>query len=125
MSEPVVWRLEIGCNSAVSVQRDLNEDSVLVLGPSALPSELDAVLAVVDGIDGRQAGEIASQLVVSQLDRWFVSGDYGRQVAYSPNHDDYFVVVLKELLETLNDQVFRMAADEAARVVWVPQPLWP
>jgi len=60
MTEPVVWRPEIGCNSDVGVQRDLNEDSMLVLGPSALPSELDVVLAVDDGIGGHQAGDIAS-----------------------------------------------------------------
>jgi len=115
MSEPAVWRLETGCNSDVGVQRDLYEDSVLVLGPSALPSELDVVLAADDGIGGHRAGEITSQVVVHQLDRWLVSGDYGRQVAYSPNHDDCFVVVLKELLETLNDQVFRMAANDSGK----------
>ncbi len=36
-------------------------------------------------------------------------------MAYSPNHDDYFVVVLRELLETLNDQVFRMAANDSGK----------
>ena len=106
----MTWKLEIGYRSDVGRVRELNEDSFLALTPPALVSDLDAVLAVADGMGGHDAGEVASDMAVRLLDQWFVSGEYSRQVPYSPSHPDYYVVVLKELLGAVNDEVYRLAS---------------
>jgi serine/threonine protein phosphatase PrpC len=107
------WALEIGYRSDPGRQRGLNEDSYLVLAPPAVAAGIDALLVVADGMGGHQAGEVASGLVVTTLDRWFTSDEYRQHVAYSPQHDDYFVAVLKELLERLNTQVYDLAARQS------------
>ena len=110
MSETPDWKLEFGFRSDVGRVRQVNEDSFLVLTGPQLPGGLDAVCAVADGMGGHQAGEVASSTVVSLLEQWFSTGSYLQQVAYNPTHTDYFLVVLKEVLQRLNDEVYQLAA---------------
>ena len=110
MNETSAQKLVFGFRSDVGRVRQVNEDSFLVLTGPHLPGGLDAVCAVADGMGGHQAGEVASSTVVSLLEEWFTSGSYLQQVTYSPTHRDYYLVVLKEVLERLNDEVCQLAA---------------
>lgn len=100
---------DIGYRSDIGQQRSLNEDSYLVLTSPHIVDGIDTLLVVADGMGGHQAGEVASDLVVKTLDRWFSTGEYRQLVAYSPEHDDYYVAVLKELLDRLNTQIYDLA----------------
>jgi protein phosphatase len=97
--------LEIGHRGDPGRQRDLNEDSYLVLTPPILAPGIDALIAVADGMGGHQAGDVASQALVEDVDRLFCSSIYQEYVAYSPGHPDYYVVVLKEVLEQINEHI--------------------
>jgi protein phosphatase len=102
--------LTIGHRGDPGRQRDLNEDSYLVLTPPAVASGVDALLAVADGMGGHQAGDVASQALVEDLDRLFRSPIYQERVAYSPSHPDYYIVVLKEVLEQINESICDLSA---------------
>lgn len=106
-------QLSIGYYGHPGQQRELNEDSFLVLTPPALSSDIDALLVVADGMGGHQAGEVASQSLVELLDGLFRSQDYRSMVAYNARHEDYYVVVLKEVLEWANERLYQMAASRA------------
>lgn len=110
MSETSAWQLAFGFRSDIGRIRQVNEDSILVLTGPHLPGELDALCAVADGMGGHQAGEVASSTVVGLLEEWFTSGSALQHVNYSPTHSDYFLVVLKDVLERLNDEVCQLAA---------------
>ena len=103
------WTREFGCRSDVGRARQLNEDSLLILTPPTLTGELDAVMAIADGVGGNPAGAEASQMAVRLLDWWFTSGTYRAQTAYSPLHRDYLLVVLKETIEVLNERLRYLA----------------
>lgn len=92
--------------------RELNEDSYLVLTRPAVAAELTALLAVADGMGGHQAGDVASGEVIRILDGLFSSSIYQEQVGYSLERDDYYVVVLKEVLEQINERLYGLAASQ-------------
>jgi protein phosphatase len=94
--------------------REQNEDSYLVLAAPALSSELDALLVVADGVGGRQAGSAASNEVVQALQDLFSSPLYQEQVGYSLDREDYYVVVLKEVLEQINEHLYNLATSQPA-----------
>jgi len=102
--------LHIGHCGDVGQQRELNEDSYLILTAPAIAPEIDALLAVADGMGGHRAGDVASRTLVEMLDGLFTSSVYQQQVAYSPQHADYYVVVLKEVLEQANEQIYNSSA---------------
>lgn len=105
--------LSVGHYAHPGQQRELNEDSYLVLTSPALGPGLDALLVVADGMGGHQAGEIASQSLIEILDELFRSQRYRNIVAYNTQHEDYYVVVLKEVLEWANQQLFQLSATRA------------
>lgn len=89
--------------------RQSNEDRLCVLTPPTIASDIDALLVVADGMGGHNAGEIASSFVVEKLDALFRSLDYRKWVDFSPEREEYYVLVLKEILEKLNDQLYQMS----------------
>jgi protein phosphatase len=67
---------------------------------------MDGLVAVADGMGGHQAGDVASHMLVETLEALFSSSAYQRGVAYSPQHPDYCIVVLKEVLEQVNESIY-------------------
>ena len=102
--------LSVGYCSDAGRQRAYNEDSYLVLTPPATAPEVNVLLAVADGMGGHKAGDVASQTLIETLDEVFISGAYQETVAYSPQHPDYYIVVLKEILEKANEQIHSLSA---------------
>lgn len=90
--------------------RDLNEDRCLTLLPPDIASELDALLVVADGMGGHQAGEVASGQTVEMLQELFSSSVYRRWVDYNPDREDYYALVLKEVVEAVNERLYGVAS---------------
>lgn len=102
--------LQIGHASHIGLEREINEDSYLVLVPPGVSPPVDALLLVADGVGGTNAGEVASGLLVESFLRWFQGNTYGEQVYYNPAHADFFVAGLKDLLENVNQRLYQTAA---------------
>lgn len=102
--------LSIGHASHRGQVRTDNEDDYCILLPPDVAEGMDALLAVADGMGGHQAGEVASAFVVETLVQLFSSLAYRQWVDYSPQHEDYNVIVLKEVLERLNENLYSAAA---------------
>ena len=114
MPGTVERRLLVGYASHRGQVREGNEDNFCVVVPPAVAPEIDGFLAVADGMGGHQAGEVASGYVVDKLAELFSSQAYRQMVEYSPQHGDYYVAVLKEILEQINDGLTNLAAGQAA-----------
>jgi serine/threonine protein phosphatase PrpC len=95
----------------VGQTRELNEDSYLAMAAPAAVADIDALLLVADGVGGHNAGEIASGYVAETFQQLFSSTAYRSRVDYSPQREDYFAAVLKEILEQINTGL----QDKAAR----------
>jgi len=102
--------LQIGHASHVGREREVNEDSYLALAPPAAGSPVDALLLVADGVGGANAGEVASGILVESFLGWFAGNRYGENVHYNPEHADYFIAALKDLLENVNQRLYQAAA---------------
>ena len=61
--------LVVGSLTDTGRSRTNNEDSYVVLLPPNVPSGVDAILAVADGMGGHQAGEVASELAMKTISR--------------------------------------------------------
>jgi protein phosphatase len=92
--------------------RESNEDSVCVLGPGEIVDDFDALLAVADGMGGHQAGEVASQYATDKLQELLASSAYRDWVSYDPGRNDYNILVIKEVLERLNREIYDLAVRE-------------
>ncbi len=102
-------RLVIGAATDRGRVRESNEDSVCVLGPGEIVDDFDALLAVADGMGGHQAGEVASQYAAHTLRELFTSSAYRDWVSYDPGRNDYNILVIKEVLERLNREIYDLA----------------
>ncbi|MDE3091137.1 MAG: Stp1/IreP family PP2C-type Ser/Thr phosphatase [Chloroflexota bacterium] len=102
--------LAVGQTTHPGRVRETNEDAFCVLKPPQLVSDFDALLAVADGMGGHQAGEVASKYASDKLNELFTSSKYREWVNYSPDREDYQVLVLKEVIEQLNEQIHQMAS---------------
>lgn len=100
------FRLSIGHATDRGLVREENEDSYLVLTAPIVAPELTALLVVADGMGGHRAGAVASAEVVQRLNQLFTSSRYQKAVDYDPTREDYFLVVVKQVLEQLNDQLY-------------------
>jgi len=105
-------RLVIGAATDRGRVRESNEDSVCVLGPGEIVDDFDALLAVADGMGGHQAGEVASQYATDKLQELFASSAYRNWVSYDPGRSDYNILVIKEVLERLNREIYDLAVRE-------------
>ena len=104
--------LVFGHATHVGQVREVNEDSYLVLAPPSYGNDLvdiKACLVVADGVGGNNGGEVASGVLVELFWRWFADGRFQDMVYYNPTHRDYYVAVLKDLLETANEQLYQLA----------------
>lgn len=102
--------LFIGCASHPGKERELNEDAYLALADPAIVQGIEALFLVADGMGGHQAGEVASGELIKTMHQWFSSSAYQQLVDYSPQREDYYAVVLKEVIECINDRIYTMAA---------------
>lgn len=102
--------LFIGCASHPGKDRELNEDAYLALAAPAIAQGIEALFLVADGMGGHQAGEVASGELIQTMNQWFSSSAYQRWVDYSLQREDYYAVVLKEVLEHINERICNMAA---------------
>lgn len=101
--------LVIGAATDRGRVRESNEDSLCVLRPSEIVGDFDALIAVADGMGGHQAGEVASHYVTDKLQELFASSAYRDWVSYDPGRSDYNVLVIKEVLERLNREIYDLA----------------
>ena len=101
--------LHFGHASHVGRVREINEDSYLILAPPKVTVPVDALMLVADGVGGAEAGEVASGILVQSFWQWFEQNNYLQLVHYSPDHADYFIAALKELLESCNEHLLRVS----------------
>jgi protein phosphatase len=101
--------LVVGHASDKGRVREINEDSYLTLTPPSTAPEIKAVMMVADGVGGANAGEVASGTLVELFWHWFANNNYGEFVHYNPAHEDYFIAVLKDLLEYANENLYKLA----------------
>lgn len=90
--------------------RERNEDDFLLLSAPALAPAVKALFVVADGMGGHQAGDFASSYLVSRLRELFTSDKYQENVYYNVEHPDYFAVVLKEVLERINEELYTLSS---------------
>ncbi len=104
------YGLRVGHATHRGMVREVNEDGYLVLTPPAVAAGLTGLLAVADGMGGHQAGDKASGEVIRILHDLFSSSSYQEQmVGYSRDREDYYILVLKEVLEQINDRLYNLA----------------
>lgn len=102
--------LAVGFHTDTGRTRETNEDSLCILERPQVVKDFDAVLAIADGMGGHRAGEIASKYATDKLKELFTTTQYREWVDFKPDREDYNVLVLKEVIEKLNEQIHQMAA---------------
>lgn len=107
------YGLRVGYATHRGMVREVNEDSYLVLTQPAIAAGLGALLVVADGMGGHQAGDMASGEVIRNLNTLFSSSLYQEQIGYNPQREDYYVVVLKEVLEQINERLYNLATSRS------------
>jgi serine/threonine protein phosphatase PrpC len=99
--------ITIGHATDVGKKRNHNEDAYIALLPPNTPGGVDALLAVADGMGGRQAGEVASNIAVQIIaDRFSVKD--ATLVPGSGNFED----VLRSIVEQANAEIFSQGTGE-------------
>ena len=66
--------IEIAYSSVTGMVRGVNEDSYCVISNPPLHPNIDAILAVADGVGGNQAGQVASKYAMESLYQFFSIG---------------------------------------------------
>lgn len=105
--------MRVGYASDPGRRRELNEDSFLILTAPAIAPGIEALLTVADGMGGHQSGDAASWACVDELSRLFLSQAYQQDVAFDSHHADYYVVVLKQVLERVNEHIRLLSLSHA------------
>lgn len=105
--------LAVGHASHTGKVRETNEDSYLVLAMPAIAAPVEALFLVADGVGGANAGEVASGMLVEMFWQWFTTGSYVDLVHYNSAHPDYYIAVLKELLEKCNERLHQTSYSDA------------
>lgn len=106
--------LVVGHRTDRGCVRESNEDAYLAMTAPVTPTDIEGLFVVADGVGGRQAGEVASGYVVNTIMQAFSSSAYQEWVAYSPQREDYYAVVLKEVLERTNSGLLETTSRQPA-----------
>ena len=89
--------------------RDHNEDAYIVLQNETDLGNVDAVMAVADGMGGHAAGEIASSITITDIKSKFNTGEHQTLDARE------FLEFLRRTLETANKNVLEAGQDNNKR----------
>ena len=89
--------------------RDHNEDAYIVLHNETNLGNVDAVMAVADGMGGHAAGEIASSITITDIKSKFNTGEHQTLDARE------FLEFLRRTLETANKNVLEAGQDNNKR----------
>ena len=104
--------ITLGSLSHVGMKRTGNEDSYCALVSPNTPPGTEMLLAVADGMGGRQAGELASALATRGLVERLSHGGASHP---SPTEALFREGLLKEVVQAVNAEVLRAATKPATR----------
>ena len=102
--------VNLGAGSDVGSVREQNEDAFHTLLGTGSDNELfDALLIVADGMGGHAAGEVASEMAVTNLPKHLVEG------MSSANDEDDLAEILSESVRKTNHDIFDKSKEDETR----------
>jgi len=102
--------VNLGAGSDVGSVREQNEDAFHTLLGTGSDNELfDALLIVADGMGGHAAGEVASEMAVTNLPKHLVEG------MSSANDQDDLAEILSESVRKTNRDIFDKSKEDETR----------
>jgi len=104
--------LHIGHATDRGKQRELNEDSYCAVNLVEQESQLDAILAVADGMGGHVKGEVASLYSIRQLLDLFVDNRYYSWTKNLGIDEDNLPVILKEAFHEINSKIYETSNEK-------------
>lgn len=111
MSSNDQWGLRVGSLTDVGRHRKRNEDSLYSFVPDGdgPGSWSGGAFAVADGMGGHEAGDVASQFIVSALEAAFSEGGVLEHPPAAP-----LLVTLESLLLGINEELHKLAEERGA-----------
>jgi len=104
------FSVDLGAGSDVGSVREQNEDAFHTLLGTGSDNELfDALLIVADGMGGHAAGEVASEMAVTNLPRHIVE-----TMSAAGDHDD-LAEILSECVSKTNRDIFEKSKEDDTR----------
>ena len=104
------FSVDLGAGSDVGSVREQNEDAFHTLLGTGSDNELfDALLIVADGMGGHAAGEVASEMAVTNLPRHIVE-----TMSTAGDHDD-LAEILSECVSKTNHDIFEKSKEDDTR----------
>jgi|TARA_B100001105_G_scaffold69998_1_gene54940 protein phosphatase len=104
------YSIELGAGSDVGSVREQNEDAYhTLLGTGSQDELFDALLIVADGMGGHAAGEVASEMAVTNLPKHLV------EALSSDQNDEDIENVLSECVVKTNMDIFEKSKEEDTR----------
>lgn len=100
--------VRIGHVSDVGMKRKINEDSYVALIPPNTPSDVDAIVAVADGMGGHEAGEVASGIAVNVITTRFGDAD----AAVLRSTEGGFPELVRSVVEQANADIVSQSTGE-------------
>ena len=104
------FSVDLGAGSDVGSVREQNEDAFhTLLGTGSDNEFFDALLIVADGMGGHAAGEVASEMAVTNLPKHLVEA-----MAAADDHDD-LAEILSECVRKTNHDIFEKSKEDDTR----------